>query len=56
MATPHIAGLGAYLAALEGLTGAAIGARISELATEGVLTSIPSGTINAIAFNGNPSG
>ena len=56
MATPHIAGLGAYLAGFEGLTGAAIGDRITELATEGALSGVPSGTVNLLAFNGNPSG
>ncbi|KAK7747782.1 hypothetical protein SLS62_008818 [Diatrype stigma] len=57
MATPHITGLGAYLAGLEGFPGAEeLCARIAELATSGALSGIPSGTVNLLAFNGNPSG
>jgi subtilisin family serine protease len=57
MATPHIAGLGAYLLGLEGARSpAALGARIQALSGRSLLTGIPSGTINAVAFNGNPSG
>ncbi|KAF2203617.1 subtilisin-like protein [Delitschia confertaspora ATCC 74209] len=52
MATPHIAGLGAYLLALEGSGTAQLCERIVELAGKGLLTGIPSGTVNAIAFNG----
>lgn len=56
MATPHIVGLAAYLAALEGLSGPdVICARIKELAHEGLLSAVPSGTANLLAFNGNPS-
>lgn len=57
MATPHIVGLGAYLAGLEGFSDPqALCARIQSLANRNLLSGIPSGTINAIAFNGNPSG
>ncbi|PHH69306.1 hypothetical protein CDD80_6838 [Ophiocordyceps camponoti-rufipedis] len=57
MAAPHITGLGAYLASLEGLTDpAAICRRIQELATKDVLTGIPRGTVNYLAFNGAESG
>lgn len=57
MASPHIAGLGAYLAALEGNPGpVALCNRIVALSTTGVLSGIPSGTSNRLAFNGNPSG
>jgi len=57
MATPHIVGLGAYLAGLEGFPGAqALCERIRTLSTKNVLTGIPSGTVNYLAFNGNPSG
>lgn len=52
MASPHIAGLGAYLLSLEGLSGSAVCARIVALATSGVLSSIPSGTVNLLAYNG----
>ncbi|RDW82751.1 subtilisin-like serine protease PR1A-like protein [Coleophoma cylindrospora] len=54
MATPHVAGLAAYLIALEGLsTPAAVVARITALATSGVITSAGSGSPNLIAYNGN---
>lgn len=57
MASPHIAGLGAYLAAFEGNPGpVALCNRIVALSTTGVITGLPSGTPNRLAFNGNPSG
>lgn len=57
MAAAHITGLGAYLAGLEGFPGAeALCKRIQELATRDVLTSVPGGTVNLLAFNGNPWG
>lgn len=57
MATPHIVGLAAYLASLEGFTSPqALCTRIQTLSGRNLLSSIPSGTINAVAFNGNPSG
>ncbi|RCI10899.1 putative subtilisin-like protease [Ophiocordyceps polyrhachis-furcata BCC 54312] len=53
MAAPHITGLGAYLAALEGITDpSALCRRIQELATRDVLTNVPEGTVNYLAFNG----
>ncbi|KAK5659830.1 hypothetical protein OQA88_13293 [Cercophora sp. LCS_1] len=56
MASPHIAGLGAYLLGLEGpRTPAALCARIQALSTTGKITGLPSGTSNRLAFNGNPS-
>ncbi|KAH7034545.1 subtilisin-like serine protease-like protein PR1A [Microdochium trichocladiopsis] len=56
MASPHVAGLGAYLLALEGpRTPAALCTRIKALAQTGVLSGIPSSTVNQLAFNGNPS-
>ena len=55
MASPHIAGLGAYLLALEGeKSPEALCSYIAETANSGVITSIPSGTANLLAFNGNP--
>ncbi|PHH60399.1 hypothetical protein CDD81_1712 [Ophiocordyceps australis] len=52
MATPHIVGLGAYLAGLEGFSGAeALCTRIQNLATRNVLSGIPGGTVNLLAFN-----
>ncbi|PHH74065.1 hypothetical protein CDD80_3328 [Ophiocordyceps camponoti-rufipedis] len=57
MATPHITGLGAYLAGLEGFTDPqALCRRMQQLATRDVLTGLPSGTVNLLAFNGNPRG
>ncbi|KAL6800757.1 subtilisin-like protein [Trichoderma sp. SZMC 28013] len=57
MATPHIVGLGAYLLALEGPRDPqALCARIQALSGRSLLSGVPSGTINAVAFNGNPSG
>lgn len=53
MATPHVAGLAAYLIALEGLTTPAkVQARIKALATSGDVTSAGSGSPNLIAYNG----
>lgn len=57
MASPHICGLAAYLATLEGNPGPqALCERIRQIATPNVLTGIPAGTVNLLAFNGNPSG
>jgi subtilisin family serine protease len=57
MASPHVAGLAAYLAGLEGYPGSkATCARIRELATTNVITGLPSGTANRLVFNGNPQG
>jgi subtilisin family serine protease len=57
MASPHIAGLGAYLLSLEGkVSPAALCTRIQTLSTKNVITGLPSGTLNYLAFNGNPSG
>jgi subtilisin family serine protease len=57
MATPHVAGLAAYLLALEGKkTPAALSTRITELSLRNKITGLPSGTKNYLAFNGNPSG
>ena len=53
MASPHIAGLGAYLLALEGnKSPTALCSRIQTLATRNALSSIPSGTVNYLAYNG----
>lgn len=54
MACPHVAGLAAYLIALEGLaTPAAVQARIKALGTPGLVTSPGTGSPNLIAYNGN---
>jgi len=56
MASPHIAGLGAYLLGLLGpKTPAALCTYIQTTSRKNILTSIPSGTVNYLAFNGNPS-
>ncbi|KAI1276392.1 peptidase S8/S53 domain-containing protein [Xylaria sp. FL0933] len=55
--SPIIAGLGAYLLSLEGQRDpGALCDRMKELSTQGILSGVPDGTINALAFNGNPSG
>ncbi|KAF9700167.1 hypothetical protein EKO04_001627 [Ascochyta lentis] len=57
MATPHVAGLAAYILGFEGKkTPAALGTRLQTLATKNAITGLPSGTKNYLAFNGNPSG
>jgi hypothetical protein len=57
MATPHVAGLGAYLLGFEGKkTPAALSTRIQTLSLKNKITGLPSGTKNYLAFNGNPSG
>lgn len=54
MATPHIAGLAAYLFALEGSSNpAALCGRIQSLSTKNAISDIPSGTVNYLAYNGN---
>ncbi|CAO2655571.1 Nn.00g043740.m01.CDS01 [Neocucurbitaria sp. VM-36] len=57
MASPHVAGLGAYLLGFEGKkTPAALSTRITTLSTKNKITGLPTGTKNYLAFNGNPSG
>jgi subtilisin family serine protease len=57
MATPHVAGLAAYILGLEGKrTPAALAGRLQALSTKDVITGLPAGTKNYLAFNGNPSG
>lgn len=57
MASPHVAGLAAYLLSLEGkVSPATLSARLITLSTKSVITGLPSGTQNRLAFNGNPSG
>ncbi|KAI1641636.1 subtilisin-like protein [Daldinia loculata] len=56
MATPHITGLGAYLLALEGTKSPQeLCSYIASIASSGILSSIPSGTVNKLAYNGAPS-
>ncbi|KAH7384573.1 subtilisin-like serine protease-like protein PR1A [Pyrenochaeta sp. MPI-SDFR-AT-0127] len=57
MASPHVAGLAAYLLGFEGkVTPAVLSARLTTLSTKNKITGLPSGTKNYLAFNGNPSG
>ncbi|UNI22269.1 hypothetical protein JDV02_008171 [Purpureocillium takamizusanense] len=57
MASPHIAGLAAYLATVEGRRASPdLCQRMQELATNGAIADQPWNTVNLLAFNGNPSG
>jgi subtilisin family serine protease len=57
MATPHVAGLAAYILALEGkVTPAALSARLTTLSTKDKITGLKGTTKNYLAFNGNSSG
>lgn len=57
MASPHVAGLAAYLLRFEGARSpAALCSRIASLATRNTITRIGSGSPNLLAFNGNPTG
>ena len=56
MATPHITGLGAYLLTLFGQKSPSeLRDFIQSLAAKDVISGIPSGTVNLLAFNGRPS-
>jgi len=56
MATPHVAGLAAYLLSFEGKkTPADLSARLTSLASRNKISGVPSGTVNRLAFNGNPT-
>ncbi|RKF62730.1 Subtilisin-like protease 2 [Golovinomyces cichoracearum] len=53
MATPHVAGLAAYLIGLENLSSPnAISNRISSLAVNGQISGLPYSTVNRRAYNG----
>ncbi|KAM0664717.1 hypothetical protein ACQRIU_006575 [Beauveria bassiana] len=56
MATPHVAGLAAYLAAKDGVSGPDICSTIQDSATANAIVDQVRGTKNLIAFNGNPRG
>ncbi|KAM3514356.1 hypothetical protein MY11210_002031 [Beauveria gryllotalpidicola] len=56
MATPHVAGLAAYLAAKDGVPGPNICSTIQKSATADAIVDQIRGTKNLIAFNGNPRG
>lgn len=53
MATPHVAGLAAYLIGLGGLSSpSAVAAKIASIGVQGSVKD-PKGSINLIAYNGN---
>lgn len=53
MASPHVAGLGAYFLALNGaMTPAALCTYIKTNANSGIISGVPSGTSNLLAYNG----
>ncbi|KAJ3489274.1 hypothetical protein NLG97_g6033 [Lecanicillium saksenae] len=56
MATPHVAGLAAYLGAKDGVSGPGVCGTIQNLATANAIVDQIRGTKNLIAFNGNPRG
>ncbi|KAF1739461.1 Cuticle-degrading protease [Beauveria bassiana] len=56
MATPHIAGLAAYISALEGGIASELCSRLQALASPGIVTGLPGVSTGLLAFNGNPSG
>lgn len=56
MATPHIAGLGAYLMTLEGrFSPAGLTRRLQSLSGKNLISDIPAGTVNYLAYNNNGS-
>jgi subtilisin family serine protease len=53
MASPHIAGLAAYLFGLNGKQSpTALCQTIADMSTKNVLSAVPDGTVNKVAFNG----
>ena len=52
MAAPHIAGLAAYLLGADVADVNSVASAIVDLSLKDVLTGVPNGTINALAFNG----
>jgi subtilisin family serine protease len=55
MATPHVAGLAAYLLTFESIPTDGLCARIAELSLKDKITGVPAGTVNALAYNGAPA-
>lgn len=53
MATPHIAGLAAYLMAKNSSPAAGLCATIAQTANRNVISNVPAGTVNALAYNGS---
>lgn len=56
MATPHVAGLAAYILGLEGYKAPSVLAtRLLTLSIKNKISGLPAGTANKLAFNGNPT-
>jgi len=55
MATPHIAGLGAYLLSYENIPTSQLCSRIAELSNKGKIKGLRADTVNLLAFNGAPA-
>jgi len=56
MATPHVAGLGAYLLGLEGGGTAGLCQKIADMGLNGVISNIKAGTPNTLINNGALNG
>jgi subtilisin family serine protease len=56
MASPHIAGLGAYLLGKGAAPASSLCDYIASTALEGVISGVPSGTVNLLAQNGEAWG
>ena len=55
MATPHVAGVAAFLAGLEGFPGAqALCERLRTVSTKNAVSGVPAGTVNYLLYNNNP--
>jgi hypothetical protein len=52
MASPHVAGIGAYFLGLGKSSAANLCKYIASVAQKGAISSVPSGTVNAIIQNG----
>ena len=52
MASPHVAGLGAYFLGTGASSPSELCSYIAETANTDVLSGLPSGTVNALAYNG----
>lgn len=52
MATPHIAGLAAYLLSYENIKTSQLCSRIVELSLKSKIKGLPSNTVNYLAYNG----
>ena len=54
LATPHVAGLVAYFMAKDGVRGPAQSlSKLQQWASSRLISGVPSGTANKLAYNGN---